>query len=261
MTIQEVTEALAQTEITEKPYELPILDKNSASDLLEQDSKVCELLELLDEYEKVANDNWRLEFVNGFLDLSRANYNGSRKFGIDALDLRPYSACAVVEEVKGNFRLVDRLALQNEQRRKERERKKSEETLQEKKDLTSESGEKSVDQDDSDSDQPLNEKSTSVQPTTTDAGLRNRGSKPKSKTAALKVVLEEKNSPKPASVKEVPSKSSFPYKDPINQFGGLVPYQLRSSQTQFAKGLATSVRMVNLQRRISLLVQDIEAQM
>lgn len=265
MSVELVTDGLFKVEITKKPYilstenTLDTLDKN----ILEPDSKVCELLELLDEYEKLANDLWRVHFVNGFLDLSRANYNGSRKHGLDSFDLRPYSACSVVEKDENLYRLVDRLAAQQALLRRQEEEKKNKEKgkrekneepkklekLKEEKSLSLAKSEFVND----DLDAGFNEKSTTLPSIFTEGQLRKRNGKAASSVSVLSKSLSTQ------SFKILLTKLVASYRDPINQFGGLVPYQLRRSQEHFKEALKDSVRMANLQLRIVALIKDIEA--
>lgn len=73
----------------------------------EIDAKTTRLLELVDEYLRLA-DEQRLQYVNGYLNLSRANYNGgSRKYGPDSFDLRPYMAIKNVDIEKDQFKIRD----------------------------------------------------------------------------------------------------------------------------------------------------------
>lgn len=46
--------------------------------------------------------------------------------------------------------------------------------------------------------------------------------------------------------------------DPLRQFGGLVPYQLRQSQNYFEDWLSNSIQVLNLQKEISALIKKIE---
>lgn len=169
----------------------------------EQDAKVIQLLELVSQYEQLANDSLRVNFVSGYLDLSRANFNGSKKFGVDSLDLRPYSACKVVKRAE-EFEIEDRLANQSEKRKKEK----------------------------------MVEKEEKGEPE-----LRSRKTKVKDVKDVTKVVEIEDE--------------GVPVSDPINQFGGLVPYQLRQAQQHFNRALDDSVKLLNLRNQISTLMEQI----
>ncbi|KAI5957246.1 hypothetical protein KGF54_000174 [Candida jiufengensis] len=75
----------------------------------ESDIKVEELLNLLNEYQQLTN-TYRSSFINGFLHLSRANFQSEKiKFGKDTLDLRNYKACKNVDTSDGVLKLVDNL--------------------------------------------------------------------------------------------------------------------------------------------------------
>lgn len=64
-----------------------------------RDQKTAHLLELVSQYERLCNDRLRTDFSDGFFALGRANYLGSarRRFGVDALDLRPHAASITVQ--------------------------------------------------------------------------------------------------------------------------------------------------------------------
>lgn len=46
--------------------------------------------------------------------------------------------------------------------------------------------------------------------------------------------------------------------NPINMFGGLVPYQLRQSQQHFTKSLPHIINMVNLRNQLVLLESELK---
>lgn len=249
MSVELVIEKISLVEIPEKPFELL---SAAGSDLKAQfslqDQKVLQLLTLVDKYETLTNDNLRVHFINGFLDLSRANYNGSRKFGADQLDLRAYLACSVVKYDE-KFELEDRLAKQRESERDfgAGTRNSAKETSEDSKTEA----------------ETQNEKST-VSTAKSGGQLRKRNTTKKSDSETQKTAKlshdESETAPKIASNSKLRSKarSDSLYRDPINQFGGLVPYQLRSSQKEFKLALAECVELVNLQREILQLVSEIE---
>lgn len=246
MSVELVIEKISQVEISEKPFELsPAAGSDSKAQFSGQDEKVLQLLTLVDKYEKLANDNLRIHFINGFLDLSRANYNGSRKFGADQLDLRSNLACSVVRYDK-KFELEDRLAKQRESETETRNSMK-------------EANEDSIIETETE-----NEKSTAVSTAKSGGQLRKRNTTKKSdldtRKAAELSYKESEPAPRIAPNSKLRSKtrSDLLYRDPINQFGGLVPYQLRSSQKEFKLALAECVELANLQREILQLVSEIE---
>ncbi|EGW33784.1 uncharacterized protein SPAPADRAFT_54071 [Spathaspora passalidarum NRRL Y-27907] len=161
------------------------------------DKKTIELLILIDKYENVVNNNYRTNFINGFVNLSKANYEHTgrgfeRRYGVDSLDLRPRLACLEVNE---EFHLVD---LQ-QKTKKEEKREQME------------------------------------------SSLKNRKTKQtKSKSSGVEEFEEDK------------------VKDPMLQFGGIVPYQLRQSQAFFKKAIENSLEVVKLQQEIDTLIQEIE---
>lgn len=180
----------------------------------DQDNAVVQLLELLDRYEKVANDSFRLNFIAGIQHLSRANFNSDgRKYGTDSLDRRPYDACKVVETQNG-FTVVDRL-------KKQKAESALLKDVLEKKD-------------------PLE-------------SLRQRKNTRKSEKTEEALGSKEEKGVISESV-EVPA-----LRDPIQQFGVLVPYQLRDAQSSFNDSLIDIVEMVNLRQQIAEAVKKVES--
>ncbi|KAF3987523.1 hypothetical protein FT663_00685 [Candidozyma haemuli var. vulneris] len=172
------------------------------TDLSDQDEAVIKLLDLLDQYEKLANDQFRVNFITGMQNLSRANFNSeNKKYGTDSLDRRPYEACKVVEG-SAVFVLKDKLKEAKKDAIEEKESEKPEEST-----------------------------------------LRSRGNKTKPEKVSTTETVKE------------PSKS---LRDPIYQFGVLVPYQLRNAQASFNESLADIISMVNLRQQITDLVAQIE---
>lgn len=237
MSVELITEDLEKVQLA---YELPA---SPNTEVLEQDSKIFELIRLLAEYEALANDQFRVHFADGFLDLSRANYNGSRKHGIDSFDLRPYNACTVLD---GTGEIIDRLQIQREgeKRRRERAVRENQEKEKEGKRVDGEGkSDKNGENGESDGRTKVDEKLEAEQKNTQSATAVRR--KPVSGE-----LRNRKNRKEPAEEQQS-------YKDPINQFGGLVPYQLWSSQSHFKRALVDCVRMVKLQRKIELLMEEI----
>lgn len=207
-----------------------------------QDEKVFSLLLLIDEYERIANDSFRSNYVEGFLTLSRANFNSTRKFGTDSLDRRLYDACTVVEDVDG-FRVVDLLSKQ----RVEKKAFKLAEAKEDEKTKTPKNGEEERGD------------ATEKIAVEKDNGAREEGGaneRAETSGATLREASELKN--RKSKSKPTKKTPTWTLRDPIDQFGGLVPYQLRDAQTHFASALAESVKLVNLQKRISTLIRDIE---
>lgn len=196
--------SIKHEEPTDEGFKLISKSKTSMSPI---DEKTIRLLELIDTYEKLTNEN-RLNYINAFLNLSRANYNNgslSKKYGADSFDLRPYGACKKIK-LNGKFELVDLL---NEQRTKNEQPK--------------------IDNINKEDD--------------AESTLKNR------KTKKFETGKESDNNLESHGPK---------LKDPITQFGGLVPYQLKQSQTFFSNSLAVSIKIINLQRAIKELIEDIE---
>lgn len=195
----------------------------------EIDLKMVQLLELIDQYEVLTNGDYRLNFINGSLNLSRANYNTgllSKKFGPESYDLRSYNACKTIEVIKGHFKLVDNLKIQKEKDLLESE-KKTDKTVQSTEIEVKES-------------EPTSTTTNLAKPTS----LKNRKQLKKQKDNTITTTDEQLNK----------------LKDPITQFGGLVPYQLRQSQQFFQSWLENAMTIVNLQSQINKLVADITEQ-
>lgn len=196
------------------------------TELKTSDTLTIELLNLLNEYESIANGEFRQTFIDGYMNLSRANFNttGLNTYGVDNIDLRSTDPCKVVESREDKFKLIDLLALQKT-RLKEQKDKEAKEAKEEgeRKDKKTEKKDKSKD---------IEEKETAIS-----SGIKNMSIK----TATIEV--------------DIPSPI---LKDPIYQFGGLVPYQLRECQKSFNNSLETCMVMASLQRRISNLVDKID---
>ncbi|KAG7194667.1 uncharacterized protein KQ657_004343 [Scheffersomyces spartinae] len=198
--------SISAKEEEDEEYQLPIDDHENLSAI---DTKTLELLQLLDKYENTIMKQMDINFKNGYLNLSRANYNSgslTKKFGIESIDMREHLANKIVE-VKGKD-----IVLKNVTKETIQETKKTYNTMK--------------------ADESNNEN-----------GLRNRNQNIKSS--------------KPKAFEE--SEEGGILRDPIHQFGGLVPYQLRQSQTYFIKGLKDAISLVALRSDIQLLIQEIES--
>ncbi|KAI5959282.1 uncharacterized protein KGF55_005432 [Candida pseudojiufengensis] len=155
----------------------------------EQDIKTIKLLNLLNEYQELTNLH-RSSFINGFLNLSRANFQSETlKFNKDSWDLRIKNSNKIIK-IDDELELMDNL--------------------------------KAIDSEDV-------EKETEI---------KNRKIKSRN-TAALN------------------SEKSI-LKDPILQFGALVPKELKLSQDNFNEGLRLSVKLINLRREIELLTKELD---
>lgn len=188
------------------------------------DEKTVQLLELVSQYEQLCNDKLRTDFADGFFTLGRANYNSGsvKKYGVDSLDMRPHEPSITVE-VGDQLRVVrdDTIAKKTEIN-DEKDGKTNEDN-----ELRNLKNEKN------------GEKST----------LRNR-KKPE------KTALNPATSTK--ETKET-QKSEKPCFNPLLQFGGLVPYQLRQSQLHFTAAIELAVERHNLAVRIEKLVAELES--
>lgn len=192
-----------------KLYVLPSAPEEKLTDL---DAKTVLLLGLVDDYQRLA-DTQRLHYVNGFLNLSRANYNsGLRKYGPGSFDLRPYMAVKNVDIEGDQFKIQNKLANQRISDKQARENEKT--------------------------DKELSSEKTEIV-SSDSSGLRNRKERAIFREGTVEV-------------------SENRLRDPILQFGALVPYQLRQSQQFFVDGLQSLVQILNLRKRILTLVLEIE---
>ena len=165
------------------------------------------LLHLIDEYEGLTNGDFRTSFIEGFLQLSRANFNSGKGFGKKSYDMSEYEACKVVEGEVGKLKVRDRRGEEEAQKEEKETEKQPQKQSQRMKDTRT-----------------LNTLSSSIGIISSDT-------------------VEVKTST---------------FKDPIRQFGGLVPYQLRDAQHNFNKGLETCIAIINLNHSINTTIEAIE---
>lgn len=180
------------------------------SELSDLDSSTVELLEAVQQYEEM-RESYRLNYVNGFLTLSRANYNSglSKRFGMESFDLRPYEALKTIRIKENGYEVAD-------------ESKEADEIKPE-----------------SDNNAEYNDKSE-LEGTLKQRKGKGRG-KDLEKAKTTEVILS-------------PTKA----KNPLDQFGGIVPYQLKQSQQFFVEALEQTVQIKNMETRILLLIKQIE---
>ncbi|OBA24054.1 hypothetical protein METBIDRAFT_10237 [Metschnikowia bicuspidata var. bicuspidata NRRL YB-4993] len=229
-----------------------------------QDAKTFRLLDLLNEYESLANDVFRVSFINGFLELSRANYYGSQRFDMDSIDRRPRGASAVVDTTQNSFRVRDLWKIYKERERKnKRNEKKSKSTEQDEegtKDIIA--GENGAQNTDKHKRGEI-ESDRKTQSIETEAVSSARKPLPDIRNRKQKHTSPEKRDLSDNTSQSLSSSDSeeavLPPQDPVYQFGRMVPYQLRNAQTHFQNALVDSLRLLNLQREITLLVLDLEA--
>ncbi|KAM9924285.1 hypothetical protein OXX59_004642 [Metschnikowia pulcherrima] len=229
-------------------------DKNGTGFSVE-DEKTFRLLQLLDEYEILANESLSKTFTQGFLDLSRANYHGSQRYNMDSIDMRPRDATTVVEKNTEKFIIRDEWQIYKQER--DKLEKVGKETKSEKSDDETVQSIAFSGQNSKPETEPIikSEKASENKTGATSSALatnevRNRKQKlATSKNSAKDVPLVENE------ISE--SQSEKPPQDPIHQFGRLVPYQLRNAQKHFSDALAESVKLLNLQREILELVSEL----
>ncbi|KAG2733833.1 hypothetical protein G9P44_003358 [Scheffersomyces stipitis] len=218
----------------------PDIDPDS-SKLSSVDEKTVQLVQLVADYEQRANHSFRLNYINGFLNLSRANYNAgsfSKRFGSDKFDLRPYKACKdIVFDAKSlRFTVTDRLAQQ-----------KAAESKPAKISRTSSYNEKIADITESheiEMDEIVKSRTTSSKRNTGLGGLKNRRTTEKDRTSEKDSNYSDHN-------------EKIKLTDPIYQFGALTPYQLKQAQGFFSSALEDSVELANIQKQIEALIGEI----
>lgn len=226
--------ALSPKEITregEKKQEPPKDSSRGLKFTTTQDKKVATLLQLVSQYEKLANGLYRSYFIDGFNDLSRAEFNSTRTFRPDSCDMRPCEACKILEVGNGSFQLRNRLELQN-----------SAKLLRTKEENQDKVGSRKGPKGNNDNVPEFCKKASSV-----DLNLFNRQDSAHS-TSSIKSESE----------KSISETNVLLYRDPISQFGGIVPYQLRQAQEHFLDALADAVALVALQKTINTLITEIE---
>lgn len=213
----------------------PGQEDRTATESNSQDELVEKLLDLVSEYEQLANGAFYSAFVEGFSSLSRASFYSTRTFGRDSYDLRPYQACKVVTIEDSRFVLQDRLKAQAKMKKVETQttslRKRGKRTEVEK------------------LGEDMKEEKTSV--SELDAS---KSEKP----------FEAENSCTTSSHSKLQIASRISesdlsqFRDPIYQFGGLVPHQLRKTQDEFHNALVHCLRLLELQRKIESVMADIQ---
>lgn len=246
-----VFEDISIVDETEKdtPVEIIIPPGEIVEEFSELDLLTFELLQLVEEYEKLTNESMRMNFVNGHLNLSRANYNAgslSKKFGTESLDLRPRNAVKRILYTE-KYEVID----MRDSETKTNATKKSGST-----------------EDNSNESRLTQETKTSASGVSSqkNGNLRSRRKKEREgleNDEQEKALEETKTNKEKTSEKSAPESKVYPseevqFKDPIYQFGGMVPYQLRLAQTYFTKGLEDVVTAANLQKRIREAMQKVE---
>lgn len=232
------------------------------------DDYTAQLLTLVTEYEDLANGSFRSKFIDGFSDLSRAGFNSTRTFGPESYDMRPNQACKVIDITEEQaFELVDRLkgalpTKTNGQTRSEESGKGVRSRKAHKVEKEPNGLEKVIENLDLDTDKLSSTNTpTSTSTRTSTTGSSNTGS---STTDSSKTGSKTRSSTSTgvssstiSSVTDI-SETKASIRDPISQFGGLVPYQLRQSQAHFLQALNHAVKLVELQQSISKLLQKLE---
>lgn len=205
--------------------------------MTELDDLTVKLLTLLDEYECLANGEYRELFVEGYMALSRANFSAHRVYGVDSYDMSEHKAGIEIRH-QGEFTVVDRVKAAREAREREKKEEKKEKEKEKEKE-----------------EKPKKEEKLKIN-TTQEKGT--------SKTKRKQVEGASLSTSVATGAQEVSSKTGGTkvmepaVKDPINQFGGLVPYHLKTAQTTFSRSISNAVALVNMQRKIGAIVEKLE---
>lgn len=270
--LTKITSILQDISIQQPPsdaIEAKLPPGNDDLPVSDYDSKVFQLIQLIDEYEKLVNDGYRLNFINGFLNLSRANYgHNTRKYGSSSFDLRPYKSCKQVSFVEDEFVMIDILkqkrADTDESTKKQLDTKTSklsdwlksqEKQLQ----IIDRKKEQNKYQNlDQKVDQMKNQKINLVDHVSeicredpypeTSVGVTTGSSK-------FTSTVEKHSSDTTEDVIDL----ELPLKDPLHQFGSLVPYQLRQSKFYFENSLDCIIKVLNYHIKINKLITEIES--
>lgn len=190
--------------------------------LRRSDEILVEVLELVAQYQQFTRQS-REKFINGYLNLSRANFHlRLSTFGPLSLDMRTRDACIVVEH-DPDFRVCNLLDnLMRDVKQQERNKKDC------------------------------------VDETESQLGMaKSTGKSPASGTLKSRQKLNAQSLPTESIITEV-SLAETLIRDPIKQFGGIVPHQLRQAQTCFVHAIEASVMQLNIARKIARLVQEID---
>lgn len=213
--IASVLEDVSIKDVKGKPLAFNLTPSVNQESLSSIDRKTIQLLELLDQYQ-ILIEKLSLGYTNGFLTLSRANYNSgiTKKYGPDSFDYRPYNACKTIE-VNEDFKLNELLP------KPQKKIKKNDKTTED----------------------PNTLKSSDIQ-------LKSNNDTGALKNRHLKKKIEKE---------ETTEIDNVEVRDPIYQFGGLVPYQLRQSQDYFSAVVNDSIRLVNLKNKINRIVEEMDS--
>ena len=172
------------------------------------DSKTIQLLELLDKYQQLTTSN-RENFINGFSNLSRANFqNDKSKYGLEKFDFRCYKACKIIDIKHDKFELINRLMKVNN----------------------------------NNNNNLATTDSTSSDEKESSKTIRNRKDKKKTTTTSEDIVEKTDHDE---------------FRDPIKQFGTIVPYELYKCQENFNNVLNQLIQIINLQKQINQLIQEL----
>ena len=184
------------------------------------DEKTVELLELVSQYEQLCNDKLRTDFIDGFFTLGRANYNSG--------SVKKYGVDSLDMRPHEPGIIVE-VGDQMSVKKIEKEDKNAKKAQND-----------GIMNDDNELRELENDENSNK------TTLRNRKRSEKSTSNTVPSTKETKQ----------PEKPSF---NPLLQFGGLVPYQLRQSQLHFTAAIELAVESYNLAVRIEKLVAELES--
>lgn len=234
-----------ETQIGELNIGEPRLEKPSQHSRREHDEKVVQLLELLENYETLANHQMRELFILAHQHLGRAKFASQYQIGEHAYDLRPHSACLTTKARGEDWVLTNSLPPVTNKRATKTEKTSATETG-----LSAEKYNSLVDE-------------TSKVPKVHREGKASRSHETEVKdtsearTSALadRAARNRRTRTKKPKEEEASIAAS---RDPILQFGLLTPPQLARAQADFRSGVEIVVQMANLKRQIEGLLAEID---
>lgn len=205
----------------------------------EQDALIVKLLTLVDEYEQLANGEYRSLFIDGYMALSRANFNAHKTFGVENYDMSAHEAVLQIQQLDGLLTVLDKV----QEARKIQEAK----AIQEKQKITKNSKE--------------NEQKLEKEPKVNEQIVDKSSSKKSKAKQVTRQSLSTAISSHKSTSSEKPTvktiETPVKIKDPINQFGGLVPYHLKSAQDSFKNSIINAIALLNIQVQISAIVDKL----
>lgn len=229
-----------ESQIQELSIDEPQLEKPLDDSRREHDEKVLHLLELLENYETLANHRMREFFILAHQHLGRAKFASQSQIGEHAYDLRPHSACLSTQMRGRDWVLTNSLPHVTNKKATKTEKPSATET--------GASTEKQI---------HLNEEKAISKGKSSNSQDTEVNEASEARTSALAAQTARNRRAKTMKPKEKESDIAAP-RDPILQFGLLNPPQLRKAQDDFRGGVEILVQMANVKREIELLLSEID---